>query len=264
MNKILLIGAVVLGIQISAQCNPLNLPYTEDFESVTTPALPACSTIENAGSGNDWTTRQSAFTGIDSKALTYKYHSSNDANAWFFTPGLNLMSGVEYKLTYTYSGSGFDEKLKVAYGMNANSSSMTNQLADYPDIADEDIHTETVTFIPQTTGVYYMGFNCYSDADQFYLQVDDISVTTSQLSTSEVTNRNNGVKIYPNPFTEVISINKIENVRSISITDISGKLIKTFDKPSSDLYVKEIGSGIYMLKLEMKDGSQKVIKIIKK
>ncbi|WET50310.1 choice-of-anchor J domain-containing protein [Chryseobacterium indologenes] len=264
MKNKLLMGAIVFGIQISAQCNPLNLPYTEDFENVTTPALPACSSIENAGSGNDWTTRQGAFTGIDSNALTYKYHSTNDANAWFFTPGLNLVSGVEYKLTYTYSGSGFDEKLKVSYGMSANSSSMTNQLADHPDIADEDAHTETVTFIPGATGVYYMGFNCYSDADQFYLQVDDISVTNSQLSTSEVMSRNNSVKVYPNPFADVISINKVENVQSASIIDISGKLIKTFDKPSSELFVKEIGSGIYMLKLEMKDGSQKVIKIIKK
>lgn len=263
MNKKLSICAVVLGIQISAQCNSLTLPYTEDFESVTTPALPACTTIQNAGTGSNWVTRQGAFTGIDSKALTYRYDSSNDANAWFFTPGLNLTGGVEYKLTYTYSGSGFEEKLKIAYGTSNSSTSMTNQLADYPDIIDEEAHTESVTFTPSATGVYYMGFNCYSVADQFFLQVDDINVIASQLSTSEVMNRNNAVKIYPNPFVDMIHINKVEDVRSVSVTDISGKLLKTVDKPSSELYLKELDPGLYMLKLEMKDGSQKVIKIIK-
>lgn len=76
-------------------------------------------------------------------------------------------------------------------------------------------------------------------------------------------NRNNAVKIYPNPFVDMIHINKVEDVRSVSVTDISGKLLKTVDKPSTELYLKELGPGLYMLKLEMKDGSQKVIKIIK-
>lgn len=264
MNKKLFIGAVILGIKISAQCNPVNLPYTENFESVITPELPSCSTVENGGSGNDWFTIQGAVTGITSQALTYRYDTLNPADAWFFTPGLNLTGGVEYNITYSYSGSGYEEKLQVAYGMDATSSFMTNQLADYPSITDNVVHTENITFIPSTTGVYYIGFNCYSDPDQFYLQVDDISVTASQLSTAEIKDKNNEVQIYPNPFVDLINIVKIENVRAISIIDISGKLVKTVDKPSSQLYVKELNPGLYILKLEMKDGSQKVTKIIKK
>ncbi|WP_133121633.1 T9SS-dependent choice-of-anchor J family protein [Chryseobacterium sp. PMSZPI] len=266
MNKKLLFIALIVGIKLSAQCNPVNLPYTEDFESVTTPALPPCTTIENAGLGSNWITKQNAHTGISSKALTYKFNSSNAANAWFFTPGLNLIGGVQYKITYKYSGTGgtFPEKLKVAYGMGANSSSMTNQLADYPNIVTSSVSTDAITFTPSTTGVYYMGFNCYSNADQYYLQVDDISVTNSQLATAEVNRKNDAVKIYPNPFIDVVNMVKADYVKSISINDMSGKTVKTIDKPSPQVSLKELIPGAYMIKLEMKDGSQKVIKGVKK
>ncbi|EJL67477.1 Por secretion system C-terminal sorting domain containing protein [Chryseobacterium populi] len=265
MNKKLFFCAVILGIKISAQCNSVNLPYTEDFESVTTPALPSCTTIENAGSGTDWYTNQDTFTGITTKALTYK-SNENPANTWFFTPGLNLTAGVEYKVTYKYSGTNFifPENLKVAYGINANSSSMTNLLADHPDIVNNNISSGNVAFTPTATGVYYIGFNCYSNGYTWLLTLDDINVTTSQLSTAEVIRKNDAVTIYPNPFADVINITKAENIRSVSVTDISGKVVRTIHKPSSQVYLKEFIPGLYMLKMEMKDGSQKVIKAIKK
>lgn len=41
-----------------AQCPAVNVPYTEDFESSITPAMPACITRENASQENtrQWNT----------------------------------------------------------------------------------------------------------------------------------------------------------------------------------------------------------------
>lgn len=86
----------------------------------------------------------------------------------------------------------------------------------------------------------------------------------NNLSTSEISGNKNNIKVYPNPFVDVLNISKTDQVKSVSVTDISGKLIKTVEKPSSVLQLGDLKQGVYMLILEMKDGSKQVIKSIKK
>jgi hypothetical protein len=159
-------------------CNSTNIPYIQDFESVTVPAIPGCTSIQNAGTGNNWVTSSPAGTsGFNTKTLTYNYSTPNAANAWFYTQGLNLTGGTSYRLTYNYANRGtFPEKLKVNYGNAAVFASMTSTLTDHPAITSGTIQTSVVDFIPATTGIYYIGFNAYSIADQFQLFVDNITV----------------------------------------------------------------------------------------
>ncbi|UWX62487.1 fibronectin type III domain-containing protein [Chryseobacterium oranimense] len=159
-------------------CNATNIPYTQDFESVTTPALPSCTSLENAGTGNNWTTSSPAANGFTSKTLTYLYNSSSAANAWFYTQGINLTAGVSYRIKYRYGNNSttYVEKLKVAYGTSASSASMNNTLADYSNINTGTSTSAFVDFTPATSGVYYFGFNAYSASNQYNLYVDDINV----------------------------------------------------------------------------------------
>lgn len=161
-------------------CTSQNVPYTEDFNSTTGTALPSCTSAVNAGSGNIWATDASpGANGFSSRVLKYTYNSST-ANTWFFTKGLNLNSGTTYRLTFKYNNnsSSYTEKLKVAYGTSASVAGMATTLADYPSITGgaSTASTATIDFTPSATGVYYMGFQAYSAANQYYLFVDDISV----------------------------------------------------------------------------------------
>lgn len=163
-------------------CGSASIPYTQNFESATVPAIPACNTIENAGTGNNWKTINNPGSGFTSKTLEYEYNTSNAANAWYYTQGLNLTGGTSYRLTFNYgcASATFPERLKVKYGTVAAYASMTNSLYDNPSITnDVTPNTQIVDFTPATTGVYYIGFNAYSIANQFYLYVDDISVEVS-------------------------------------------------------------------------------------
>lgn len=160
-------------------CTSTNLPYTLDFENVTTPALPICTTVVNSGSGNLWKTATGP-TGFTGKVLNYSYNSSNAANTWFFTQGLNLTAGVSYRIKYKYANSTgttqYPEKLKVAYGSSATSAAMTNTLADYPNITGGTATSAFVDFTPSATGIYYFGFQAYSVADMNQIYVDDIYI----------------------------------------------------------------------------------------
>lgn len=83
------------------------------------------------------------------------------------------------------------------------------------------------------------------------------------LSTSEVNGKDN-IKVYPNPFSDYINISKPELVKSIRISDVSGKLIRNINQPESVLRLQDLSQGMYILQLDMKDGSKQSVKIIKK
>ncbi|MBK9290168.1 MAG: choice-of-anchor J domain-containing protein [Bacteroidetes bacterium] len=162
----------------STPCDATNIPYVQDFESVTPPAIPACTQVVQAGSGNLWATAAVSANGFNSKVLRYAYNASNPANTWFFTQGINLTAGTEYRIRYKYGNNSttYTEKMKVAYGTAPNPTAMTNELADHPNINQATAQNNLVIFTPSTRGVYYFGFQAYSIANQFYLYLDDIII----------------------------------------------------------------------------------------
>ncbi|WP_298118815.1 GEVED domain-containing protein, partial [Flavobacterium sp.] len=160
-------------------CPALSIPFTQNFESAVVPAIPTCTSIQNAGSGNNWATINNPGTGFTNKTLKYTYNSLNAANAWFYTSAMNLTAGTSYTISYKYGNDStfYVEKLKVAYGTSPVATAMTNAIADHPTINTATPTTNSVIFTPPTSGVYFFGFNAYSIANQNGLFVDDISIT---------------------------------------------------------------------------------------
>ncbi len=176
----LLVAATAMGIAAHAQpCAATNVPYTENFNAVTTPDLPTCMSLETV-SGNPWTTvaAPTGYTGNVAR-VSYTLAGSPDMDSWLFTQGLNLTGGTSYRLSYTYgnnSSATYTERMAVSYGLSNNEASMVNFLADHTAINDAVPHNSTVDFTPAADGVYYIGFKCYSIADQYYLYLDNIKV----------------------------------------------------------------------------------------
>jgi len=159
-------------------CNAVNVPYTQDFSSVTPPAIPVCTSVLQAGSGNLWTTATNPGFGFSSNVLRYVYNLSNAANVWYFTQGINLTSGTSYRISFKYgnNNTGYTEKLKVMYGAAATVVGMTNALFDFPAINQAAVQNAVLDFTPSATGVFYFGFQAYSDADEWNLFLDDIVI----------------------------------------------------------------------------------------
>ena len=249
-------------------CTSTNVPYTQDFESVTVPALANCTTAQNLGTGNIWTTNSPGGYGFTSKVLSYLYNTSNAANTWFYTQGINLTAGIQYTISYKYGNNGgttYVEKMKVAYGTSADAAAMTNPIADYPNITNSTAAiTETINFTPTTTGIYYFGFNCYSIANRNRLYLDDISITQSSLATSETSAAKKEVKIYPNPFTDIINISEFKDIKTVKVTDVAGRTLKTIENPTKEINLGSLNSGLYLITMYFKDGSQNTVKTIKK
>lgn len=123
-----------------------------------------------------------------------------------------------------------------------------------------------VSLTGQTPGAtLYVSVWRYSNAGggtdgQFKVSAYDASL----LATSEVSAAKNDLKAYPNPFADVLNISDISKVKSVSIVDLAGRVVKTIDNPSSALQLGDLKQGMYLVTLNLKDGSKQTIKAIKK
>ncbi|KPH13479.1 hypothetical protein AMQ68_07805 [Chryseobacterium sp. ERMR1:04] len=174
---------------------------------------------------------------------------------WFTFTG----NGNAYDITVSMpSGSDFDAKIGVYTGSCGNFTCVDG-------VDDEgEGGTETIS-IPTVSGTtYFVNVGYYSSSSDEPEGTFTIDITNGTLGTSEVKGNKNGIKAYPNPFTEVLTLSDIAHVKSISISDVSGRLVKTIDQPTSTLQLGELKSGLYLVTLIMKDGSKQTIKTIKK
>lgn len=111
---------------------------------------------------------------------------------------------------------------------------------------------------------YYIYNWKFSSSCESARQPVNVTVNAACLGTSETSNLKDSIKVYPNPFTDMLNISETENVKSIAVTDLAGRLIKTFEKPESVINLSDLKSGMYLITLYLKDGTQKTVKSIKK
>lgn len=85
----------------------------------------------------------------------------------------------------------------------------------------------------------------------------------NSLSTSE-TSVKKKITVYPNPFSNALFISEPENVRMIKVSDVAGRVVKVIENPSKEINVSTLNSGLYLITMYFKDGSQHTVKTIKK
>ena len=91
---------------------------------------------------------------------------------------------------------------------------------------------------------------------QAILTIDnDLGISESEEETK--------ISVYPNPFTDIIKVSKIENVKVIYVFDISGRLVRTL-APSTELNLSNLAQESYLLVIVMENNYKKSFKIIKK
>lgn len=96
-------------------------------------------------------------------------------------------------------------------------------------------------------------------------QAEDYSVKyTNTLEASDSVSSTNTSIIYPNPFNDYLNIKDISKVKSISISDTSGRLLKHFSNPSSQINVSGFKMGMYIVTIYFTDRRIQTQKMIKK
>lgn len=157
-------------------CDSSPVPYVMPIEAVTVPALPLCTSVQNVNNDNRTWISAATTSGITGKVMSYPYNSTQAANDWLYTNGLNLVAGTSYRLKFKYKDTGYAEKLKVAIGNSADYNAMTTQLFDVTTGSGTTTVSQRVDFTVPADGTYFIGFQCYSALNQNVLYLGEVSV----------------------------------------------------------------------------------------
>lgn len=151
-----------------------SFPYFQGFEDAAFPPTAWARVDRNGGTTwNKSTSQPRTGTGH----ARYSYSGTLPGDDWLIAPGVQLNAGQVIEVSYWYKAqAGYPEKLKLWVGTGGQlPDSLTTSLADHSDITNSVYENNSVFFTAPAAGVYYFGFQAYSVADQWHLDLDDIT-----------------------------------------------------------------------------------------
>lgn len=237
---------------------PSAIPYTMGFE--TTENISGWKVEDVNADDYLWSFIQEQTLARTGTGLAiYEYNADEDANDWMFTTCLNLNAGTDYQLDFWYrvgdwQGTTYPEKLKVAIGTTQNATGMTQVIEDLGTLNNIVYAQSSSTFTVPATGTYYIGWQAYSDADMFYIALDDISVTVA--SSVEENDNASSIKVYPNPTKTQLNISSTENIETIKVYNTMGQLIvdNIVEGTFYTLNTSTLPYGVYFVNIETAGG----------
>ncbi len=159
-----------------------SIPYQTSFETVSD--ILGWSNEDDNQDGFSWILANGTAV-ANTGNVGFVYFWNNDAttaaNDWLYSTCLDLMPNNIYELSFYYrvgiAGSTvYPEKFEVAFGASPNVAGMTTLLKDAGEVSNVTFEKYNISFIVNTAGVYYIGFHCYSDADDYFLAIDDVKL----------------------------------------------------------------------------------------
>ncbi|ASW76029.1 hypothetical protein IQ37_08530 [Chryseobacterium piperi] len=200
----------------------------------------------------------------------------SNRTGWLKTVPFDLSAGgykvkFDYGVT-TYSGTasspmGSDD---VVHFLVSNDGGSTWSVLQTWDVNNAPTNSSTVYSYDLTSNTssntvfaFYGTDGAVSDGPDYNFYVDNFTVEPVQLSTSEVKSNKKVINIHPNPFKDIIYISGTKDVKSVTITDVSGRLLKTIDQPAKEINLSDLNSGLYLITIQFKDGSKNTVKAIK-
>jgi hypothetical protein len=186
-------------------------PHTQNFDGITTVAytdnpyptsvVPVGTTPTNTNLPCGWSVNNvnndnrswANFTGVansPTNSAVYSYNGTNIADDWMFSPGLAMNAGQTYNISLQYKTGPPDpgpvfypEKFEIVWGTSPTPAAMlpANQIFNTPatGVTNQTFTAAGGAIVAPTTGTYYVGIRVYSAANQYYLTIDDFSVTTT-------------------------------------------------------------------------------------
>lgn len=96
-----------------------------------------------------------------------------------------------------------------------------------------------------------------------YGQTEDYTITITENPLAVSGAERTKISVYPNPFVDVLKISEVKDLKSITVSDVSGRQVKTL-APAAEINLSDLKSGLYIVSLKMVDGSVKTFKTVKK
>jgi len=235
----------------------------ENFDSYSTGNVVPDCWVRLAGTGSQTITSTTPASGTRN---IYQFNSASNTPTYVVLPVFsNINAGNNQLRLKARVSSGAPGTLTVGYVTNTADAStfVAIQALSITNTSYTAAGSEYTVAVPNTVPAgARLAIRCANDSKSYYW--DDVYWETANLSTSEVDANKKKLSVYPNPFRDVLSISEIEKVTSVTISDVSGRAVRTIDNPSKEINLSFLNAGLYLVTLKMKDGTQFTVKAIKK
>jgi hypothetical protein len=172
-------------LSIKTACTLNTIPFSENFDAVSAPALPNCLIIENRNSGNTWVNTNlssSSFSPYSSpNSMVFASQTAIAGDDWIYLPATSLSAGVNYRMQYFYKAlfAGFSNSIEIKYGLAPVANAM-NSAVIYSNASINNTGFQQALFsftVPQN-GIYYIGIHNITPtgALNYQMQLDNIFI----------------------------------------------------------------------------------------
>lgn len=146
----------------------LEPPYSETFENEA--ALDPFTIIDGNEDGKQWA--------FNNGKARLNFSSKSVQNDWLILPPIKLEKNKIYYFSMEVTtAKSYDERFEVRFGRTNTAEGMTETL-----VAPTDVRGENLIFggdvLAKEDGVYYIGIHGISKKNQFYLDVDNLKLTS--------------------------------------------------------------------------------------
>ena len=203
---------------------PATVPYVLGFEANEyTEGISFLNLNEDDGTWDLYTDPWWSLAHTGDYCLAYNYNKYNNADDWAFLEPITISEAGYYVLKFWYSGDdSHPEKLGVYFGNDASPEAMTNTIVEYAPFARSAYEESINIFYIDQPQTLYIGFHAFSNKDENWLCVDDVSFEKIEsddidLAVTNITN--------PGNYFHKGSKKTIEyTVRNYGITDVDATL----------------------------------------
>ncbi|PWN70203.1 T9SS C-terminal target domain-containing protein [Chryseobacterium phosphatilyticum] len=260
-------------------CGSMIPPYTNDFVSFPGSCwenlIGGTPATGPTGNGSSWTADGFLNVGTSGSARINLF--TTNTIGWLKTVPFDLSAGgYRAKFNYgvtTYSGTasatmGSDD---VIHFMISNDGGSTWDILKTWDASNTPSNTSNeytynlANYVGANTVFAFYGTDgTVDDTPDYNFYVDNFTVESAQLSTSEVKGSTPKISIHPNPFKDILYLSDGKDVNRIIVGDASGRIVKSIEGSVKQIDLSELGTGLYFVTLHFKDGSKSTVKAIKK
>ena len=118
--------------------------------------------------------------------LAYNYDKQNAGNDWAILEPIQVKAGY-HALKFWYSATeNHPEKFAVYWGTEPTPEAMTHKIVEYNPAVNAG-YEESINIVEfEKDQVVYIGFYCFSDADENWLTIDDLTLTEVSSTSADV------------------------------------------------------------------------------
>jgi hypothetical protein len=248
---------------VRSNCGTSQSTWTAVSSFSTAKVCPQTFGFENNSELVGWSTFGNGSYGLSAIAPTlaqagsyywiFNTNTTAVSNNWLFTPAFSLQANEAVTITF-WVRCVTARSLRLTVGNSTLPASQTTQLWTNAALNNPTFTQFTTSFTPSIAGIYYFGWNDISTAQTVAtMRLDSINFS-SVLSTNEFSESN--FSIYPNPTSSILNISNPNNVeiKSISVVDINGRIVKNQSDSLSQINVSDLNAGVYFVTIEAAEG----------